>query len=192
MARNAAVTVDFSGLTRQVDRLSKLDAEALARVEQRTLSTLSRRLPVEAARLASEQILALPRAKVRSGLSAIQGGPSGARNVSLIGSRKRIRLKEFGARYGGRKTEGATATLYRDRGVQLFASTWTMKGSGVKGGIFQRIPGSSRVPIVERAGPSVYRSITEGKHGDIKPDLREFSVGVLRAEVQRLLLAELR
>lgn len=192
MARNDATTVDFSGLTRQVDRLSKLDAAALARVEQRTLSTLSRRLPVEAARLASEQILALPRAKIRSGLSAVLGGPEGARNVSLIGSRKRIKLKEFGAKYGGRTTSGATATLYRDRGVQTFEHTWTMKSKGVSGGIFQRIPESSRVPITERSGPSVYRSITEGKHGDIKPDLREFSVGVLRTEVQRLLRVELR
>ena len=192
MARNVAMTVDFSGLTRAVDRLSKLDADALARVEQRTLSTLARRLPVEAARLASEQILALPRAKIRSGLSAVQGGPSGARNVSLIGSRTRIKLKDFGAKYGGRKTPGATATLYRDRGVQLFEGTFAMKGQGAKGGIFQRIPDASRLPIVERAGPSVYRSITEGKHGDIKPDLRDMSVEVLRVEVQRLLKVELR
>lgn len=192
MARNVAMTVDFSGLTRAVDRISKLDADALARVEQRTLSTLSRRLPVEAARLASEQILALPRAKIRSGLSAVQGGPPGARNVSLIGSRTRIKLKEFGAKYGGRKTPGATATLYRDRGVQLFEGTFAMKGQGAKGGIFQRIPDASRLPIVERAGPSVYRSITEGKHGDIKPDLRDISVEVLRVEVQRLLKVELR
>jgi len=186
------MTVDFSGLTRQVDRLSKLDAAALARVEQRTLSTLSRRLPVEAARLASEQILALPRAKIRSGLSAVQGGPAGARNVSLIGSRTRIKLKEFGAKYGGRKTPGATATLYRDRGVQLFEGSFAIRGRGVDGGIFQRIPNSSRLPIVERSGPSVYRSITEGKHGDIKPDLRDMSVEVLRAETQRLLKVELR
>lgn len=189
---NSAVTVDFSGLTRQVDRLSKLDAAALARVEQRTLSTLSRRLPVEASRLASEQILALPRAKVRSGLSAKQGGASGARSVSLIGSRTRIKLKEFGARYGGRKTQGATATLYRDRGVQLFEGSFAIKGRGVAGGIFQRIPDVSRLPIVERAGPSVYRAIADGKHGDVKPDLREMSVEVLRAEAQRLLRVELR
>lgn len=192
MARNAALTVDFSGLTREAGRLSKLDAAALARVEQRTLSTLARRLPVDAARLASEEILALPRAKIRSGLSTTQGGPSGARSVSLIGTRTRIKLKEFGAKYGGRKTQGATATLYRDRGVQLFEGTFAIKGRGAKGGIFQRIPDASRLPIVERAGPSVYRSITEGKHGDIKPDLRDMSVEVLRTEVQRLLKVELR
>lgn len=192
MARNVAMTVDFSGLTRAVDRLSKLDAAALARVEQRTLSTLSRRLPVEAARLASEQILALPRAKVRSGLSAKQGGPADARSVSLLGTRTRTRLKEFGARYGGRKTPGATATIYRDRGVQLFEGSFAIKGQGAKGGIFQRVPDAARLPIVERAGPSVYRAIADGKHGDIKPDLREMSAEVLRTEAQRLLRVELR
>lgn len=192
MAGNGTTTVDFSGLTRQADRLSKLDAAALARVEQRTLSTLSRRLPVEAARLASEQILALPRAKVRASLSAIQGGPSDARSVSLLGSRKRIGLKEFGAKYGGRKTPGATATIYRDRGVQLFEHSFAIKGRGVSGGIFQRIPNSAHLPITERSGASVYRAIADGKHGDIKPDLRDMSVEVLRAEAQRLLRVELR
>lgn len=183
---------DLSGLTRQADRLRKLDAAALRRVEQRASATLARRLPVEAATLASERILALPRSTVRKGLGARTSGAPGAREVALSGNKRRIPLRQFGARYGGRKSKGATATVYRDRGVQMFEGTFAIKGRGVRGGIFQRVPGAARLPIVERAGPSVARAITSGEHGDIMPDLRAIGGDVLATEAQRLLRAELR
>lgn len=188
----SGATFDLSGAARQVERLRKLDAAALRRVESRTTATLARRLPVEAATLASDKILALPRSKVRAGLGATTGGSPGAREVTLSGDRKRIPLREFGARYAGRKSAGATATIYRDRGVQLFEGTFAIKGRGVKGGIFQRVPDAARLPIVERAGPSVARAINEAKHGDIRPDLRAVGGEVLATEAQRLLRAELR
>ncbi len=185
-------TVDTSGLTRVVDRLSRLDAAALGRVEQRLLVTLGRRLPAEASRLASAEILALSRARVRKGFGVSTSQSAQGPVVALTAETSRIPLREFGARYGGRKTPGATATVYRDRGVQTFQGTFAIKGRGVQGGIFQRVPESAHLPIVERAGASIFRAVADRRHGDIIDDLTNMAGELLQAEAQRLLRVELR
>ena len=185
-------TVDTSGLTRAADRLSQLDAAALGRFEQRLVGTLSRRLPVDAARLTSAEILALSRAKIRPAFGVRTEATADGTAVSLTATKERIPLRDFGARYGGRKTPGATATTYRDRGIRTFEGTFAIKGRGVSGGIFQRVPGSAHLPIVERAGPSVFRAVADRRHGDILDDLSNMAAELLDSEVQRLLRVELR
>lgn len=197
--RRATASFDFRGLARHAKRLGQLGPKAFAQVEQRTLSTLSRRLPVEASRLASEKILNLPRSLVRKGLSAYVAGPAGERAVVLSGSRERIPLSKFGgAYYGGRRTPGAVAQPYRDDAARTYASSFAIKGRGIRGGIWSRLPKNAvnnknnidrNRFIIQRKGPSISRAILERKHGDIFPALSEVGSQVLRAEIARLLKA---
>lgn len=185
-------TFDFRGLARQAARLGELSAPNIAQVQQRTLSTLARRLPVEASRLAADQIINLPRSLVRKGLSAKVAGPAGERYAVLQGSRARIALSLFGgARYVGRRAPGAVAKPYRNEPLRTYKSSFTIKGRGIRGGIWSRPPAvvSVRSPrlIIQRKGPSISRAILERKHGDIIPALTEFGGRILRAEVERLL-----
>ena len=193
----ADATFDLRGLVRQAARLGKLTPQVLAQVEQRTMSTLARRLPVEASRLASEQIVNLPRAIVRKGLSARASGPAGERAVVLTGSRTRIPLSKFGGRYGGRRTPGATAQPYRDGGRVTYKSSFAIKGRGIRGGIWTRLPKHAPTKpgidrnrfIIQRKGPSISRAILDRKHGDIIPALSDFAGTVLSSEAQRLFKA---
>lgn len=191
MARSG-IHFDFRGMTKQAARLKDLSTKQLPQVQQRALSTLARRLPVEASRLASERIVNLPRATVRKGLSASVGGPASERYVLLSGERRRIPLAAFGANYGGRGARGALAKPYRDSSVRTYDHTFAIKGRGVKGGIWMRVPRAggklvSRLPIIQRKGPSIARVIADRKHGDIIPELSEFCGTILRAEIARLL-----
>lgn len=192
----AGAHFDVSALVRQAERLGTVTADRIAKVEQRTMSTVARRLPVEAARLASEKILNLPRAMVRKGLSARASGPAGARAVTLTGSRTRIPLSRFGGRYGGRKTPGAVAQPYRDEPARTYKSTFAIKGRGIRGGIWSRLPkgagdNKGRIDpnrfIIQRKGPSISRAILQRKHGDIIPALTEFAGDVMRRELTRQL-----
>ena len=196
--RRSSVDVDLTGLARHAARLDRYSPAQMQTVLKRSAGTLVRRLPVEASRLVSSEILNVPRLKVRPLLSARSSGAQGQVAIILSGLRNRIPLHQFsGAKYGGRKTAGAVVQVWRDSPPKVYdryaskkdTAVFAIKGRGVKSGLYQRIHNrkGERAPIVQRKGPELWRAITDREHGDIYPQLIGFSDEVLRSERARLL-----
>jgi len=203
----AGLLVEVGALARIEARLRALSGPQLARVTSRSIATLRRRLVPEAARLLSQKVLNLQPRQISPYLGTELSGDT----LILRGSKKRLPLSEFGARWGGRTTAGAVATLWRDAGPKTFLHTFKIKG---KKQVWQRVPyrgakfnsrklgrGTQsaapsglvqQYPIIVRKGPSFSRAVIGKRHGDITPDLIAFAQTVLAAEVQRLLKVEQR
>lgn len=195
--RRSSVDFDLAGLARQTARLDRYSSREMQTLLQRAAGTLTRRLPVEASRLVSGEILNVPRLKVRPLLSAKSRIAQGEVAVVLSGARGGVPLHQFvGAKYGGRKTAGAVVKIWRDAPAKVYdrrasrSDTAVFAGAkrGVRAGLFQRIHNrkGERAPVVLRKGPGLWRAITDRDHGDIYPQLIGFGRDVLRAEIARL------
>lgn len=198
----AGIIVEVGRLARSRQLLDGLSDKQLARATKRAVSTLTRRMVPEASRLLSEDVLNLRPRQISSYLDASVSGDT----ITLRGSKSRLPLSAFGARWGGRTTAGAEAVLWRDGGARTFVHTFKIRGSKQ---IWQRVPYSgqaksasskikrglggsagglvNRLPIVVRKGPSFSRAVTSKRHGDIYPPLLSFARTFVVSEMQRQL-----
>lgn len=129
---------DLSGITRSLKRIGKTNAQ-IATLKGRALTDLRRRLKVQAA-----QIIHEPINRSRAKVSAQVRVSAGSNYVAVTAGGKRPPLKEFGGRWAGRKSPGATAQIYRDGSRQTFQGAFIL---GRKGQIVTRVTrGSGRVP----------------------------------------------
>lgn len=171
-------------------------------VRERAIASTLRGIIPEAARMISADVLNLAPRQISPHVSA---GVAKADNAIVVGaSKKRLPLVAFKPRIS--KRTGVTVTTWKDRGPQHLPHAFKRKDG--KAGVWQRVPftgakfggshqrgGSfsglvSRLPIVERKGPSMHR-IFQAKHGDITPALTIYAQARLAAEVQRMLKAGL-
>lgn len=189
--------IDTDALVRAVQYVEGFAGPRLEQLRKRAFGTLARRLPVLAASLIATEILNVRRVQVSRSLSA-RVSPDA---ITLFGLAARIPLAEFNGAKWAQKAAGATVQTYRDEPPRLRPHVFAIKGRGVKGGLFMRVPEGTgvraagfspatglawRTPIVERRGPSIYRAVVDQNHGDIYPALVEEARQVLIKEVARL------
>lgn len=191
MARG--VNLDLSAIRRCVARVNAvkktaLKAQRLARVG------VVRGLRPEAARVISSVQLNLPPRQIARYLTAHLNDDT----VSLSASRDRLPLMDFRPAIG---RDGVRVMTFRSRGVQHLPHAFLHKGK-----IKQRIPAKGRnfdsgpsglvwrLPIVNRAGPSLARTLRpDGRHGadpmagEVVKRLAVFARATLARELGRLL-----
>lgn len=180
---------DIAGLLQQAARLGRTQAE-LSKATQRATGTLRRRMPV-AARRDIQQEYNLKAGRINSGLRA---SPI-ERGVELIGSGRGVGLIEFGGKWRGPRSPGATAQVRRDEGVTLYPGQFIATLLGGNRQIVSRTgsprrmtqgryAGKVRQPLTVEYGPQVAQMLIRRDRLD---RLRDVQADILRAEFQRLL-----
>ena len=159
--------------------LSSATSQAL----KRAAGTLARRLPVEARRDIQGEY-ALQAGRVTRDLSAT----SDVGAVVLTGKARAIGLVEFGGKWGGAKSPGASAQVFVAEGRHNYGGTFIAKGKNGARQIFDRVPAGGkrapRLPIKTLYGPNVAQML---RKGDRPKRLDDFAQEVLTAEITRLL-----
>ena len=149
----------------------------------RATSTLVRRLPVEARRDIQTEYN-LPAGRISQDLSATKDQTS----VTLTGKARPIGLEAFSGRWGGPKSEGATAQVFVGQGAHSYAGTFIAVGKSGNRQIFSRkIVGgrrAGRLPLKSLYGPNVASML---RKGDREERLADFAQTTLSVEIDRLL-----
>ncbi len=172
-------------LRRQGNRLARIAGET-DRTTQRATGTLLRRLPVQARRDIQDEYN-LPARRIAEGITATRGEGF----VELRGSKRGIGLINFGGRWGGRKSAGATAQVRRTEGRTVYSGTFitTLRSSNRQ--IVERELDAGhrvgRLPVRTLYGPSMAHLL---RNADRRDRLVEFSRDTLRDEVERLTKGE--
>ncbi len=179
-----AVTVDLSALARAAAGLRQTAAQA-RQTTQRVQGTLARRLPVEARRDMQREY-ALPARRLTEGLRTRRE----AEAVVLVGSKRGIGLIEFGGRWGGAKTPGASARVFASEAAHNYGGTFIARLRGGGRQIVSRaiVNGkrAGRLPIGTLYGPSVAQMLRKSGRAE---RLADFAQATLAAEIARLLRA---
>ncbi len=190
MSRNYSVTVDVRALRSLRARLDKLSPASMARVQKRAIGTVRRRVGPVAAQLLGED-LNLPKSKIRNRLR-VDGGPD---YVAIHGSSVGIPLAEFGATWGGPKSRGVVAKVFRDAAPRTYAGSFIARTSGKKAAVYERAwrggrrtgKRYGRLPVQHVRGPNVGSLlIATGPH-QVAGRLIAFASQVLASELSRLL-----
>ncbi len=196
-AKGALITFEISGLTRAAGRVGKT-AERVAKIRDRALVTLSRRLKAEAARQISAVQLNLSPSQISRYINTSKPG-RGGKYISVTASNTRLPLRLFGARAS--KASGVTVTTWRSRGQVHLPHAFLMKGE-----IYQRAPYRgqanayavgdglvNRLPLAQLKGPSLKRTLQPvGRYAadtgrdEVVNNLLLFGQAVLSAEIRRL------
>lgn len=198
MADLLRLSIDVTGAFRAFGRLDRLGPEAVARVRKRAVVTLSRRIAVQGARMLSEEVT-LKRSDIRNRIKAVSGELNAGRTqfVDVIGSNVRLNLALYAGKWGGTKTPGATAQVFKDTPRRTYKSAFINRKSGnileraFKGG---GAPAEGkkrygRLPIRQLRGPSIGSLlISPGIGSRIISEGRRIVVD----EVNRLIDVELR
>jgi hypothetical protein len=183
------VEVDLSGIITEAQRLRDFPDNAKQSVS-RAKSTFRRRLPVEARRDIQNEYN-LPAARINKGLSVTDDGVA----IVLTGSGRSIGLVEFSGRWGGAKTQGATASVFASGGSHNYAGTFIATGLSGNRQIFDRwgpkqrmqkgrYAGQMRQPLKTLYGPSIAQML---RKGDRETRLTDVAQEVLSTEIVRLL-----
>lgn len=174
---------DFSGVIAEAQRLRGFPATAKQAVK-RSVSTLGRRIPVEARRDIQEEY-ALKASRVNAGLTT----RTTADSVVLTGSARAIGLIEFGGKWSGPKSAGATAGVFAGKGRHNYGGTFIAKGKSGNRQIFSRalVGGGKRaprLPLETLYGPSVAGMLRKPGREARLTDIAE---NILSSESARLL-----
>lgn len=180
---------DISGIARMAKRVADTAREADKAVSRAT-ATLRRRLPVEARRDIQEEYN-LPAGRIRRGLTSrtIDGG------VELTGSARGVGAIEFGGRWRGRKSDGATYMI-RHGGdnsplpgsfiaTLLNGNRQIVERKGPKQRMTKGVnKGRMKQPLQVVYGPSVAQMLRRPARGE---HLADYAQTILSAEIERLL-----
>lgn len=181
-------TLDTSALQRNALRLGRLADTARERVITRTMGTLRRKILTEARRAIA--------AEYGIGVQAIgkrMTSESAADSLTIYGTAGRLPLHEFGGRYTGRKSAGASAEILRG-GRRIYTSAFTIASRGPV--IYSRpiIASGRRAPkrFVRLHGPSVESMFLGGGTGGQTPATQVIALSseIFSAEIDRLLAVE--
>jgi hypothetical protein len=195
MAKGAKVFVDTTGIRRAVQRLDRFSTKRMEQIRQRSIGTVRRRLRAEAAREISEHQLNLSPRQISPYINVKAGKAGGMDYVAVTASDQRLPLRLFKARYS--KKSGVTVQTWRD------APPVRLPHAFKRGNEFwQRIPAGPgqergpsglvhRLPIVQRKGPSLKRTLQPTRHGGahklqtVVDNLSRFARDCLADEIQR-------
>lgn len=202
--------VDFSmgGVAKHAARLGA-SVKRAQQVSDRAVSTLTRRLRPETARIIAVDVLNLPARTVSQSVQVAKRKVGEGTYVTVSASRTRLPLIAFTPRFS--RLDGVTVTTWREQGPQRLSHAFRRKD---KPGVWQRVPYSGgkaiggigmqrrtgspsglvdRLPIVQRKGPSMHRVFEyAGRYrgrGDIRPQLSTFVETTLSQEIARLIRA---
>lgn len=143
----------------------------------RAIGTLARRLPV-IARRDMQQEYNLRASRITDNLRSMRGDGY----IQLTGSKRGIGLIEFGGRYGGIKTAGATAQVRRSGGREVYSGSFIATLRGGNRQIVERET-KKRLPLHMYYGPSVAQMLRNKPRRD---RLRAAAEEILDAEIARL------
>jgi len=169
--------VDVSGILAEAQRLRGFPANA-KQATKRAVGTLARRLPVEARRDIQNEY-ALPANRITQDLSAKTEDSA----VVLTGYARPVGLIEFGGRWAGRKSQGATARVFVAEGQHNYGGTFIARLKNGNKQIVDRTT-KKRLPLKTLYGPSVASMLRKGQRESRLADLAQ---DVLSAEIARLL-----
>ncbi|MGN6518767.1 MAG: phage tail protein [Dokdonella sp.] len=168
--------VDITGYQRQAEALRGVGRSADVLVS-RAVSTLLRRLPVEARRDIQAEYN-LPARRISSYLSARRGDGY----VELVGQKRGIGLINFGGRWGGRKTEGAVATVRNSEGASVYGGTFIATLLHGNRQIVERET-KKRFPLRTLYGPSIAQMLRNAAR---RERLADYAQGIGASEMDRL------
>ena len=171
-----------SPFLREATRLQAVQ-KGTAQAVGRAVSTLVRRLPVEARRDIQTEYN-LPAGRISQDLSAT----SNESTVTLTGKSRAIGLEAFSGQWRGPNSEGASAKVFTGQGAHVYAGTFIAVGKSGNRQIFSRkIVGGRRVgrlPLRALFGPNVADML---RKGDREERLADFAQITLSVEIDRLL-----
>ena len=182
-------TIDTSALSRNAVRLGNLASIARERVVTRTIATMRRKTLTDARRAISQEY--------GIGTQAIgrrMTAESGKDSLSIYGTTGKVPLHEFGGRYSGPKSAGASAEILRGN-RRVYTSAFTIKNRN-PAIIYARpiIDGARRAPkrFVRLHGPSVESMFLGGGTGGQTPATQVIAAAqeIFSAEVERLIFVE--
>lgn len=200
MARLA--DIDVGGVYRLAKVLGGVADKKTAQVAQRSVGTLSRRLKAEAARKVSELQLNLSPSQIAPYISVKAGKAGSEHYVSVSAAKTRLPLTVFKPSFSD--ATGVRVQTWKDQPAEHLPHAFKRKGNQV----WQRVPWSSgassepmtpfglvqRLPIVQRKGPSLKRTLQVVKPGtrshrreEVVEHLMKFGQSILAAEIKRLL-----
>lgn len=184
----AQTSVDLSGAKERAAATRKLAGELEPRVVQRALVTLARRLGPEVSRQLGA-ILNLPKSKISSRVKIDKGDTF----IEVTLSGRRIALGQFGGKYGGHNTAGATAQVFIGQASKVYGSAFII--SGKRGTILARKliaanKRTARLPLQPLFGPDVGSVFVSPKHQALT-NLNDFAFTTLGDELERLTVIEM-
>ena len=198
MAR-AGAKFDLSAVQRRAAELARLPGLARDRVVKRSLATLNRRL-VPATKAAVLEDFGISATSIGKRLF----GKATDVSVTIYGETSRVPLNEFGGRYSGRKSKGATAQISKNAGRKTYSSAFIIKGKKaiyarkiVRGGQgdLSRGARAGRFPLVRLTGPSAVDMVLgngQVKTSDLPADrVQRIAEEIFTKEVDRLINVEL-
>lgn len=178
MSRYVSLTINLDGALDAARRLSDVPKRILS-AQARALSTLGRRLPVEARRdIQAEYKLTATR--INRGLRLRRPGDG----LVLVGSARGINAIEFGATWS-RRMPGARFAIKLGDARTAHDGSFIATGRSGNRLVFERA-GKKRLPIQGVYGPSIGQML---KHGRRPERLAEFAIRTLEAEQARILKA---
>lgn len=198
MAKGARVTLDATPLRRAAQQVAGISRRA-EQIQSRARATLVRRLRAEAARQISELQLNLRPRQISRHIGVRQGRAGGMDHISVTASATRLPLQAFRPR--AIRRAGFVVQTWRDAPPIRLPHAWRRTRTE----IWQRIPspypgdvGPSglvhRLPIVQRKGPSLKRTLqphgkspNEHRRQEVVERLCDFAQHTLADEIQRLL-----
>jgi len=174
--------VDVSAILAEAQRLRGV-ATGSKSAPKRAASTLARALPVEARRDIQTEYN-LQASRINGNISVANTGNA----VVLTGYARPIGLIEFAGRWGGRKSQGATAKVFNAEGSHNYGGTFIARlKSGNKQIVSRSIVGGKRaprLPLHTLYGPSIASML---RKPDRQQRLDDFAVDKLASEINRLL-----
>lgn len=164
-SRNRAFSITYNGKrANSFYGLADRVGQAVSRfgtAESRAKSSLKRRVQPAASRLVREHYN-VTAAKLRGGMRLAEGTHRDGDYLALWASSRRLSLIDFGGRWGGRRTPGATAEVVRGQ-RRTFPGTFiaTVKGrKAIRARTFQDGRRAPRGPLTMYRGPSIFEMLS--------------------------------
>lgn len=175
--------------------LSAIVGQIVKRTDQatkRAVATTARRLEP----LAKREVTAtynIPATKLQGKFSVTTTGDS----IRLFASERRIPVIQFGGRWGGTSTPGATAQIERGGPQQVFAGAFISTVKGLQSIRERRIRGGKRAPrgpLIIIRGPSprdMVLGIRKDQRGNVLNTISEPPRAAILRELQGIYITEL-
>lgn len=196
-SRNSAFTITYNGKrANSFYGLAERVGQAVSRfgtAESRAKVSLMRRVQPLASRLVREHYN-VPAGTLRGSTRLVDGTHRDGDYLSLWASARRLSLIEFGGRWGGRTTPGATAEVLRSQ-RRTYQGTFiaTVKGvKAIRARTYQNGRRAPRGPLTMYRGPSVLEML---RPGDTPGPYQQASLAIARGLTTQLTdfyIAELR
>lgn len=133
-----------AGLARLAARVEGLSDAEIRKADKRALVSVRRRFEPAVKRVIRAQYN-VPARELNGKFRVVTGTAEGGEYLELSASSKRVPLIAFGARWGGRRTKGARATVMRG-GTRIYPSSFIATIGGRKEMLIRQFSADSNSP----------------------------------------------